>query len=120
IPGAGKSRIAADYVGRGYVRLNRDERGGSLRELAGILEQELAAGVRRVVLDNTYLTRAARSYVIDAAARHGLPGRCIWVDTPLAQAQVNIVERLLDGDEVLAPTSQMRALRELEPPSVDE
>jgi aryl-alcohol dehydrogenase-like predicted oxidoreductase/predicted kinase len=137
IPGAGKSRVAADYVERGYVRLNRDERGGSLRELADALEEELASGVRRVVLDNTYLTRAARSYVIDAATRHGLPARCVWLDTPLAQAQVNLVERLLDrvgslpspeelrtlarrGDGMLAPTSQMRALRELEPPSIDE
>jgi aryl-alcohol dehydrogenase-like predicted oxidoreductase/predicted kinase len=137
IPGAGKSRVAEDYVPRGYVRLNRDERGGSLRGLADALEEELASGVRRVVLDNTYLTRAARSHVIDAAARHGLAVRCIWVDTPLAQAQVNLVERLLErlgslpepeerrvlarrGDGVLAPTSQMRALRELEEPSADE
>jgi aryl-alcohol dehydrogenase-like predicted oxidoreductase/predicted kinase len=137
IPGAGKSRVAGDYVARGYVRLNRDERGGSLRQLAGALEEELASGVRQVVLDNTYLTRAARSYVIEAADRHGLSARCIWLDTPLAQAQVNLVERLLErlgslptpeelrvlarrGDGVLAPTSQMRALRELEPPSTDE
>jgi aryl-alcohol dehydrogenase-like predicted oxidoreductase len=66
-----------------------------------------------------------------------VPTRCIWLDTPLAQAQVNLVERLLDRfgalptpDElrklarhepgVLVPTSQMRALRELEPPSADE
>jgi aryl-alcohol dehydrogenase-like predicted oxidoreductase len=137
IPGAGKSRVAEEYVARGYVRLNRDERGGSLRQLADTLGEELASGVRRVVLDNTYLTRAARSYVIDTAGRHGLPARCIWLDTPLAQAQVNLVERLLErlgslptpeelralarrGDGVLAPTSQMRALRELEPPSTDE
>ena len=137
IPGAGKSRIAEDLVDRGYVRLNRDERGGSLRELADALEEGLASGVRRVVLDNTYLTRAARSHVIDAARRHGLPARCVWLDTPLAQAQVNLVERVLDragslpspdelrvlarrGDGVLAPTSQMRARRELEPPSDDE
>jgi hypothetical protein len=89
------------------------------------------------VLDNTYLTRASRSYVIDAASRHGLPARCVWLDTPLAQAQVNLVERLVErlgslptpeelralarrGDGVLAPTSQMRALRELEPPTADE
>jgi hypothetical protein len=137
IPGAGKTRVAEDYVARGYVRLNRDERGGSLRDLADALERQLAAGVRRVVLDNTYLTRAARSYVLDAAGRHRYPARCIWLDTPLAQAQVNLVERLLErlgslpgpdelralarrGDGVLAPTSQMRALRELEPPSADE
>jgi aryl-alcohol dehydrogenase-like predicted oxidoreductase len=137
IPGAGKSRVAEEYVKRGYARFNRDERGGSLRELADALEADVAAGARRVVLDNTYLTRAARSYVIDAAGRQGLPARCIWLDTPLAQAQVNLVERLLDrlgslptpeelralarrADGVLAPTSQMRAARELEPPSTDE
>jgi len=89
------------------------------------------------VLDNTYLTRAARSYVIDAASRHGASTRCVWLDTPLAQAQVNLVERLLERfgslpspqelrvlaraeQGTLAPTSQMRALRELEPPSLDE
>jgi aryl-alcohol dehydrogenase-like predicted oxidoreductase/predicted kinase len=137
IPGAGKSRVAEEYVARGYRRLNRDERGGSLRELADELDAELAAGIREVVLDNTYLTRAARSYVIEAASRHRVPARCIWLDTPLAQAQVNLVERLLERlgslptpDElralarrepgVHAPTSQMRALRELEPPSTDE
>ena len=137
IPGAGKGRVAEEYVARGYLRLNRDERGGSLRELAVALDEELASGARRVVLDNTYLTRAARSYVIEAASRHGVPTRCIWLDTPLAQAQVNLVERLLDRfgglptpeelrevarrePGVHAPTSQMRTQRELEPPSTDE
>jgi hypothetical protein len=137
IPGAGKTRLADEYQARGYVRLNRDERGGSLRALAEALDDLLAAGARRVVLDNTYLTRASRSHVVDAAARHGLSARCVWLETPLAQAQVNLVERLLDRfgalptpDELraaahrepglLLPTSQMRALRELEPPSADE
>jgi len=50
IPGAGKGRLAGDYVERGYVRLNRDERGGSLKELAAALDAELASGARRVVL----------------------------------------------------------------------
>jgi aryl-alcohol dehydrogenase-like predicted oxidoreductase len=136
IPGAGKSRVAAELDGRDYLRLNRDERGGSLRELAGTLDDVLSSGARRVVLDNTYLTRASRSYVIEAAGRHRLATRCMWLDTPLAQAQVNLVERLLERfgslpspeqlreltrePGVLAPTSQMRAHRELEPPSTDE
>jgi aryl-alcohol dehydrogenase-like predicted oxidoreductase len=137
IPGAGKSRLAEEHVARGYARLNRDERGGSLRALATALDEELAAGGRRVVLDNTYLTRAARSYVVEVARRHGVAARCIWLETPLAQAQVNLVERLLErfgslpGPEelralakrepgLLLPTSQMRALRELEPPSAEE
>jgi aryl-alcohol dehydrogenase-like predicted oxidoreductase len=137
IPGAGKSRAAEEFVARDYIRLNRDARGGSLRDLDVVLEQELASGARRVVLDNTYLTRAARSHVIEAAHRHGIPVRCIWCDTPLAQAQVNLVERVLErfgslpGPEdlralarreagILTPTSQMRALRDLEPPSPEE
>jgi aryl-alcohol dehydrogenase-like predicted oxidoreductase len=137
IPGAGKSRVAADYAERGYIRLNRDERGGTLLEISHALDDALAAGAREVVLDNTYLTRATRSHVIDAAARHGLRARCVWLDTPLAAAQVNLVMRLLERfgalptpDElkrlartetgVLTPTQQMRAVRELEPPEEDE
>ncbi len=34
IPGAGKSRLAKEWVARDYRRLNRDERGGSLKALA--------------------------------------------------------------------------------------
>jgi aryl-alcohol dehydrogenase-like predicted oxidoreductase/predicted kinase len=137
IPGAGKSRVAVDYVARGYLRLNRDERGGALRGLAEALHEALSSSSRRIVLDNTYLTRAARSYVIEVAGLHRVPARCVWLDAPLAQAQVNLVERLLDRfgslptpeelralsrreQGVLAPTSQMRTLRELEPPSTDE
>jgi len=137
IPGAGKSRIADQYVARGYVRLNRDQRGGSLRDLADALDDQLSQGVGRVVLDNTWLTRAARSHIVDVANTHRVPARCIWIDISLAQAQVNLVTRMLERfgslptpDEVLQlarhepgvlmPTSQMRALRELEPPSTDE
>jgi aryl-alcohol dehydrogenase-like predicted oxidoreductase len=137
VPGAGKTRLAEEYSDRGYVRLNRDERGGSLQELAEELESALASGTRQVVLDNTYLTRASRNYVVETAARHGVVARCVWLDTPLSQAQVNLVERLLNrfGElptperlktvartepGLLAPTAQMRAFRELEPPSQDE
>jgi aryl-alcohol dehydrogenase-like predicted oxidoreductase/adenylate kinase family enzyme len=137
IPGSGKSRIAAGFTARRFQRLNRDERGGSLKQLAAELDEQLGAGATRVVLDNTYLTRALRSYVLDAAARHHARTTCIWLDIPLAQAQVNMVERLLerfDGlpspDELrmasrkepwlLSPTAQMRTMRELEPPTTDE
>ncbi len=90
-----------------------------------------------IVLDNTYLTRASRSHVVEVARRRGATVRCVWLDTPLAQAQVNLVLRMLDRfaslpepaelkrlartqPGVLAPTSQMRAHRELEPPDEDE
>jgi hypothetical protein len=75
--------------------------------------------------------------VVETAERHSLEVRCVWLDTPLAQAQVNLVERLLERfgslpmpeqirnaarrePWLMLPTSQMRALRELEPPSPDE
>ena len=75
--------------------------------------------------------------MIETATRHDARVRCVWLDTPLAQAQVNMVDRLLDRfgslptpgelqatarDEpgLMAPTSQMRMLRELEPPDDDE
>jgi aryl-alcohol dehydrogenase-like predicted oxidoreductase len=133
IPGAGKSRLAGSF--EGYDRLNRDERGGSLKELAAALDERLDSGVGRAVVDNTYLTRAERSRVLEVAARHGAAVRCVWLDTPLAQAQANLVERLLDrfgalpapedlraGREpgLLSPTSQMRTVRALEPPEADE
>jgi aryl-alcohol dehydrogenase-like predicted oxidoreductase/predicted kinase len=137
VPGAGKSRYAEDFVARGYARLNRDQRGGSLRQLSEALDEALSSGMRRVVLDNTYLTRAARSHVIETATRHHVGARCLWMDTPLAQAQVNLVDRLLDRFHalpdpeqlhqlarrepgILTPTRQMRAFRDLEPPSTDE
>jgi hypothetical protein len=137
IQGAGKSRLASEYSARGYLRLNRDERGGKLRGLAGALDDALSAGAKRVVLDNTYLTRVARSYAVEVTRRRGISARCLWLDIPLAQAQVNLVERLLERfgalpspeelrtlsrrePGLLLPTSQMRALRELEPPSIEE
>ena len=137
IQGAGKSRVAQEYVERGYLRLNRDERGGTLGQLADALDDALADGTRNVVLDNTYLSRARRRDVVATAARHGAAVRCVWLDIPLAEAQVNLVERLLDrlgrlpsppelkeaargAPGVLTPTQQMRAFRELEPPADDE
>ncbi len=38
LPGAGKSTVARDFVTQGYARLNRDEAGGSLRDLLPDLE----------------------------------------------------------------------------------
>lgn len=137
IPGAGKTQASAELAAAGHHRLNRDERGGTLRQLAADLDSALAAGHRRVVVDNTYLTRAARSRVVEVARSHGLGVGCHWLDTPLAQAQVNLVHRLVDRfgalpspDELaaaarrepglLTPTAQMRAARQLEEPTADE
>lgn len=132
IPAAGKSTLAMDYARRGYVRLNRDERGGTLADLARVLDGELARGAQRVVLDNTYGTRSVRAPVIAAGARHGVPVRCVVVETSLEDAQANAVARLLSQHGRLlephelqrageiGPSVQFRYRRAYEPPQLDE
>src|SRR5262249_61687321 len=95
--GAGKSTYASDLEARGYERLNRDTLGGSLADLIPRLDRALASGRRRVVLDNTYPTRASRNEVIECAWTHGVPVRCVWLATELAQAQINAILRMIDA-----------------------
>lgn len=111
-PAAGKSTLARSWVERGFLRLNRDESGGSLRDQLPVLESALARGERRVVLDNTYPTRAGRNQVIEVAWRHGAPVRCVWLQTTLEEASVNAVERLIERcGGLLEPADQRRLAR---------
>ena len=137
IPGAGKSRAAEVLVARGYERLNRDSLGGTLRGIAKRLDEGLAAGGARFVLDNTYVTRATRNDVIRVAQRHGARVRCVHFDTSAPDAQVNAVLRMIDrfghvlspreiaeigkrDAAAIGPTAIFRMTRELEPPAADE
>jgi aryl-alcohol dehydrogenase-like predicted oxidoreductase/predicted kinase/histidinol phosphatase-like enzyme len=139
MPASGKSTLAADLAARGYLRLNRDELGGSLIDLARRLDRELAAGARRVVIDNTYPTRASRAPVIEVARRHGAGVRCVVLETSLEDAQANAVARILarhgrllmpgapgqpPGELARAgeidPRAQFRFRRDHEPPRDDE
>ena len=52
----------------------------------------------------------SRSYVIDARRARGA-GACIWLDIPLAQAQVNLVERLLERFGALPTPEELRVAR---------
>src|SRR5215470_4073157 len=133
IPGGGKTTLAGELAAAGYVRLNRDDRGGSLLELARALDAELASGIDRVVVDNTYPSRASRAPVIEVAHRHGLAIRGVVVATPIEQAQTNAVARMLAlhgrllepaeiarDPRVIGPGAQFRWRRQWEPPRADE
>ena len=137
MPGAGKTAVASELEGEGYDRLNRDAIGGSLADLAPRLDELLANGKRRVVLDNTYPTRKSRNEVIETAWQRGVPVRCIWLTTDVANAQINAIRRMIDvhgalptPDEIrgrarkdtryLLPDAQFRYERTLEPPTLDE
>ena len=97
----------------------------------------LASGRRRVVLDNTYVTRRSRAEVVEVAAEHGVPVRCVWLDAALEDAQVNAATRMLlrygrlleKAERVeaakrdpgaFAPSVLFRYARELEPPDPSE
>ena len=137
VPGAGKSRAAEALVARGYERLNRDTLGGTLRGIVRRLDERLRDGATRVVLDNTYVTRATRNDVIRIAHGHGAEVRCVFFDTPPHEAQINVVRRMIarfgsvleptelaarsrQDPSALPPGAVYRMTRELEPPATDE
>jgi aryl-alcohol dehydrogenase-like predicted oxidoreductase len=108
MPGAGKSAVALELETRGYERLNRDLRGGSLSGLIEELDEGLSRGRRRWVLDNTYPSRASRNEVIECAWRYGAPVRCIWIDTGVGDAQINAITRLLEVHGRLPTPEELR------------
>jgi histidinol-phosphate phosphatase family protein len=137
IQGAGKSEFVRQYVDKGYVRLNRDQAGGSLEDLVPLLGESLGAGKTRVVLDNTYPTRVSRYPVLRMAHAHRVPVRCRFLNTPLNEAYQNVVLRILERygrllgpddlkelsktDPNLPPPAAMaRWAASFEPPNLDE
>lgn len=132
MPGAGKTTIAKSIEAQGYTRLNRDEKGGSLTELAKELGRELSAGATRVVLDNTYGSRASRAIVIRTAKKHGARVVCRVVTTSLEQAQHNAAARVIEqhgrllepaemqATKAVGPGAQFRYRKSYEPPRLDE
>lgn len=115
IQGAGKSSEVARYVDRGYARLNRDDLGGTLEDLLPKLAELLRSGTRRVVLDNTYATRVSRYPFIRVAHAHGVPVRCRYLATPLAEAYANVVGRILDRYERLLGPDDLKELQKTDP-----
>lgn len=137
VQGAGKSESVSAYEQAGYARLNRDLEGGKLVDLVPKLDELLASGKQRVVLDNTYPSRLSRYPFIRTAHKHGVPVRCVYLDTPIHEAQVNVVLRMLDrygrlpgGDEFAElaktdpnlppPAAMVTFAGNLEPPHEDE
>ncbi len=137
VPAAGKTTAAAALVRDDYLRLSRDERGGTLKGLAGAMSEALEEGTERILMDATYPTRAGRSRVLEGAWEHGAQVRCIHFDTSIEEAQINAVDRmlartgeLLAGDALVAagkedpnlfpPHAQFRYRDRFEAPSPEE
>lgn len=115
IQGAGKSSDVARYLERGYARLNRDMLGGELGDLIPKLGELLASGQKRVVLDNTYATRASRFALIRMAHAHGVPVRCRYMATPIDEAYANVVLRILERHGKLLGPDELKELGKTDP-----
>jgi aryl-alcohol dehydrogenase-like predicted oxidoreductase/predicted kinase len=133
LQGSGKSTFAMRHPS--FERLNRDLEGGSMKMLHCKMAARLADGARAMVLDNTYATRASRHEAIATAHAHGARVRGIFIDVTMADAQINVVDRmlrahgrLLEPEEMERPANQtsigpgvlFRTARVLERPSSDE
>ena len=115
IQGAGKSELVEAYVDHGYARLNRDLIGGKLDDLVPMLREHLQGGKQRVVLDNTYPTRLSRAPVIAAAHACGVPVRCRHLNTPLHEAHINVVLRMLAKYGMPLGPEEMKTFRKTDP-----
>ncbi len=115
IQGAGKSELVESYEAKGYARLNRDVLGGKLEDLIPMLHQLIESGQRRVVLDNTYPTRISRAPVIAAAQSHGIAVVCRFLNTPIHEARINVVSRMLGRHHKLLGPDEMKALSKTDP-----
>ncbi|MCA9540144.1 MAG: HAD-IIIA family hydrolase [Myxococcales bacterium] len=136
-PAAGKSSRVQPLVDRGYVRLNRDDLGGTLDQLVPLLARAHETGARHFVLDNTYGTRKSRAALLTRCAELNLPTRAVWLDAPEEAAQFNAARRLLarygrhldprelqradpDAPNTFPPVVISTYQRSFEPPTVEE
>ncbi len=102
-PASGKSTVCATYEEQSFVRINRDQVGGTLKGLLPLIEQHLRAG-DDLILDNTYGTKESRQPVIELAKKYGVVPTCLWVDTSIEDAQFNASLRMMRRfGEVLGP-----------------
>ena len=115
IQGAGKSEFVESYVAAGYARLNRDLIGGTLDGLVPMIEQHLADGQSRIVLDNTYPTRISRAPVIACGHRHGVPVRCRYLQTSMNDAHINIAKRMVAKYGMPLGPVEMNMFRKMDP-----
>jgi HAD superfamily hydrolase (TIGR01662 family) len=89
-PAGGKSTFVEPFVKMGYVRVNRDEVGGSLKpggRSYTLIREAFDQGTVSFVLDNIYATREDRAVVLMLGRDLGLPVRLIWLETDQGQAQ---------------------------------
>jgi HAD superfamily hydrolase (TIGR01662 family) len=107
---SGKSTLVTEFVQQGYLRLNRDEMGGTLDKQAVHAEKAIDGGHDRVVLDNTYPTVASRESIVAVGRDRGVPVRCVWLTTSFEDASLNACLRMCQkAGKVLCTPADLKA-----------
>jgi len=119
-PAAGKTTITEGFVNEGYIRFNRDKIGGNLSGVVKQAEIALKNGENKVVLDNTYGTVEQRAEVIAVGKRLSIPVRCVYLNTSLADSQMNACLRMMDRIGRIADAAELSKINDpnLFPPAV--
>jgi predicted kinase len=117
LPASGKSTLCRERFASSHVRVSRDEIGGSVAGLAGMVEAQLRSG-RSVVLDVTAPTVADRASWIDLAHRCGARAVSVFVESSKADA---LARNALREGSARVPDMAIHALAQrLEVPTVAE
>ena len=114
-PAAGKTSRVQPYLAEGYLRLNRDDAGGTLKKLDAALRARLDDGVQHVVMDNTYPTAASRAGAIEAGRAHGIPVRCVHIDIPPSEAYMNACLRMIERQGRLLTADEIKVASKADP-----
>ena len=97
-PGSGKTRFSKRFEDKGFLRLNRDELGGSLNDLVNIMEEEYKGQkIHKFVLDNTYSTQKQRKSIIQWAIKNDFQIKCNWLQTDVSDSHYNISKRMIEN-----------------------
>jgi HAD superfamily hydrolase (TIGR01662 family) len=93
-PASGKTTHAKSFS-KPYVRLSRDDIGGTTKGLAVRLQERIDAGKTAFVLDNTFPTIESRSHFIKVGQRNNIPVRCVWLKATCEESQLNASLRMI-------------------------
>lgn len=96
-PGSGKTRLAKKFENQGFARLDRDDIGGKMDDLANHMKNLCQKDTySQFVLDNTYATVKSRIPVIQWAKQNGFEIEYQWIAADVPDAQYNVVKRIID------------------------
>lgn len=92
-PASGKSSYSKSLIQKDYIYLNRDTEGGKIASLIPKLESTLETK-SNVVLDNLFPTAEVRKPFIEVCKKFNVPVRCVLIDTPIEECQINALHRM--------------------------